>query len=828
MISAFSANPATIVAGQSSMLTWQVTGATTVTINNGVGPVSSGSVVVSPSGTTTYQLTAANAAGSVNAQATVTVTPSSNPASASDPNAPFTLSYRGADKDPATGKDLGGTEFRSLTSHKGRLFGGLEAFLDAPPPGSPVGTARIVVKDSATAPWRIDVSFDQPLPAGVSPPPGRPRIRNEGVTALASITFNTDRNARPLPSPITLLVAGLRDFASGLSIYVRNDDLGTWSENVVEPLQTTQSTVRSFGAFRDKVTGVDLLFIGGNPGGIYSAAYDPAQGLVFRRPAELANTPATRDDAVRPMAFAACDGDLFAVLAPYVYQRIDGPSPSWRVILDYSAQFNATATGSSGLRGLTCVKTPGATTKSLIAGFEGPGTVYRLDHIGPNWVLQNPVEYDANAALSAAAASPVTYSVLANNTFTPLVDPDSGDTNHLMTIQTRPNLGPDAWYALRSPTATYALKKISSAALTPVTPLTSTRTAIVSPFPEENGSVVYIGGFDVVDQPNHDSAYVLRAGMRTIFGNQSRPLNQQCPLPGALAAASGVRSVDILPSTVIGATQWNAPNVVVTHATAPSTQKLVVFLAGSNGAPGGYRAALAVAARLGHRVIGLTYPNSWTIDQLCANSPDPDCDRKVRIEIITGQDVSPLVQVDRTNSIENRLKTLLVYLRTQQPGLGWDDFLAGDVIQWDKIIVAGHSQGGGHAALIGRLNAVNRVAMFAAPADYDESRNTPAPWLFERGLTPTSAQYGFVQRDDPLVRYTPIWAAMGLPAYGPQTVVDGAQPPYGCTRQLITQRTPVGGGAGVQLHNFVVVDGATPVTNGEPDFAPVWALMFGK
>jgi len=610
---------------------------------------------------------------------------------------------------------------------------------------------------------------------------------------------------------------------------VRDDATATWSERVVESLQTTQSTVRSFGSHRDKETGVDLLFVGGNPGGIYSAAYDATQGLVFRIPAELSNTPTTRGDAVRPMAFAECDGDLFAVLAPYVYRRIDGPAPVWQVILDYSAQFSTVASGSSGLRGLTCLDTPGTlNAKSLIAGLEGPGTVTRLDHVGQAWVVQPAPEYNANTALSAAAGTAVTYSVLANNTFTRLVDPDSGDPYQLMTVQTRPNISTDAWYALRAPTAAYTLKKVASSTLTPPTPLTSTRTAVLSPFPDENGSIVYLGGFDVVDQPNHNSAYVLRAGIRTIFGNQSRPLSQQCPTPAPLAAASGVQSTDILPSSVIGPTQWNAPNVVVTHATAASSQKLVVFLAGSNGAPGGYRGALAVAARLGHRVIGLTYPNSWTIDQLCSGNADVDCDRKVRIEIITGQDTSPLVSVDRANSIENRLKTLLVYLKAQQPGKGWEQFLVADVIQWDKIIVAGHSQGGGHAAMIAKLNLVSRVAMFAAPADYNETLNAPSPWISERGLTPNSAHYGFDHRDDPLVRYAAIWNAFGLPTYGPITVVDGAESPFGCSRQLITQRTPPSGVTATQLHNSVVVDGATPVTIGEPDFAPAWALMFGR
>jgi uncharacterized protein YkwD/chitodextrinase len=73
-ILSFAASPATITAGQSATLSWSVTGATTVTIDSGIGDVSNTTATaVSPSQTTTYTLTATNTAGSVTARATVTV-----------------------------------------------------------------------------------------------------------------------------------------------------------------------------------------------------------------------------------------------------------------------------------------------------------------------------------------------------------------------------------------------------------------------------------------------------------------------------------------------------------------------------------------------------------------------------------------------------------------------------------------------------------------------------------------------------------------------------------------------------------------------------------
>lgn len=69
----FLATPSTTVSGQASTLDWSVTGATSLSINQGVGTVSGLSVNVSPTATTIYTLTATNSVGAVSADTTVTV-----------------------------------------------------------------------------------------------------------------------------------------------------------------------------------------------------------------------------------------------------------------------------------------------------------------------------------------------------------------------------------------------------------------------------------------------------------------------------------------------------------------------------------------------------------------------------------------------------------------------------------------------------------------------------------------------------------------------------------------------------------------------------------
>ena len=74
-ISSFTASPPSITTGQSSTLSWTSSGATTLSLDNAIGDVSTvTSRSVSPTAKTTYVLTARNSAGSVTASTTVTVT----------------------------------------------------------------------------------------------------------------------------------------------------------------------------------------------------------------------------------------------------------------------------------------------------------------------------------------------------------------------------------------------------------------------------------------------------------------------------------------------------------------------------------------------------------------------------------------------------------------------------------------------------------------------------------------------------------------------------------------------------------------------------------
>jgi len=74
VVNSFEAGPGRIVSGGSSTLSWDVSGANTVSIDPAIGNVAlSGTRVVLPAKTTTYTLTASNQAGSITATAQVVV-----------------------------------------------------------------------------------------------------------------------------------------------------------------------------------------------------------------------------------------------------------------------------------------------------------------------------------------------------------------------------------------------------------------------------------------------------------------------------------------------------------------------------------------------------------------------------------------------------------------------------------------------------------------------------------------------------------------------------------------------------------------------------------
>ena len=139
----FQATPPVITSGSSSTLTWCTVAGTTYRISPGPGVVTGGGLVVSPTTTTLYTLTASNTLGVVTNFTVVIVNPCGF-ASVSNWNATLTFTYTLAPSAP--GYSFSISRHAQVTMHLMPFGGGVFAF-----DGSASGTASINDREDDTS-----------------------------------------------------------------------------------------------------------------------------------------------------------------------------------------------------------------------------------------------------------------------------------------------------------------------------------------------------------------------------------------------------------------------------------------------------------------------------------------------------------------------------------------------------------------------------------------------------------------------------------------------------------------------------------------------------
>jgi hypothetical protein len=143
------------------------------------------------------------------------------------------------------------------------------------------------------------------------------------------------------------------------------------------------------------------------------------------------------------------------------------------------------------------------------------------------------------------------------------------------------------------------------------------------------------------------------------------------------------------------------------------------------------------------------------------------------------------------DSIESRLKTLLVYLGAHQPDRGWDQFIdRKEGIRWRSVAVSGQSQGRGHAYLLGKNHELARVLMFGSPKDYSFRFDAPAKGFDSNTKTPLKRYFAYNQMRDTAggcnyEQQEKILRQIGLPVLG-VTTVENSQPGFGHSHVLYT------------------------------------------
>jgi hypothetical protein len=248
------------------------------------------------------------------------------------------------------------TETDAIVEQDGRLYATTDQW-EYPGP-SPHG--QILVKDSATAPWRV-LEETQGL-----------RVQD----TMASFAIPADQGLGPGHSLlITEAVIGGRKELQWLI-----DRASSFAPADSYVLPSDVIDVRAFGAFESG--GQWAVYAGVDPTGILRGAWSPVRHtLVFDPVPELtaAGVSVRGTTTGKVTGFAACAGALYATIHTRLYRRNNGflPPGTTRWVQVYHEP--PVGPHNSGLRGLTCISHDGA--PALLLSTEGNGDVYRFDHL---------------------------------------------------------------------------------------------------------------------------------------------------------------------------------------------------------------------------------------------------------------------------------------------------------------------------------------------------------------------------------------------------------------------------------------------------------------
>jgi hypothetical protein len=169
--------------------------------------------------------------------------------------------------------------------------------------------------------------------------------------------------------------------------------------------------------------------------------------------------------------------------------------------------------------------------------------------------------------------------------------------------------------------------------------------------------------------------------------------------------------------------------------TSGANGKLVLFFNGTSAHPSDSIADATknfynAATSLGYQVLALSYHSIETVASQCSCAET--CYFPTRESIIRGvyqtgaaSDLQADGGIRLDEGIAGRTELALRWLAANDSTHAWASFLTSAApsappetqIDWSKIVVAGHSQGGGHAAAVGKLFAVSRVIQLSATCD---------------------------------------------------------------------------------------------------------------
>ncbi len=250
-----------------------------------------------------------------------------------------------------------------------------------------------------------------------------------------------------------------------------------------------------------------------------------------------------------------------------------------------------------------------------------------------------------------------------------------------------------------------------------------------------------------------------------------------------------------------------------------SNDKLLLYIVGTTDNPATFTEMPRRACALGFASLSLAYHNE--VDSRTACGPDATCYENFRREIVYGMDLLPNpINVTQTDSLLGRFVHVLGVLAEREPYFpAWASIRQRVTARdFSNVVVAGHSQGAGHALLIARDFAVDRLVMLAGVTDRTNSgtnNHGPAAWISgwspAMAQTPSSRFFGYMHDDDGVAVVRQVlanWDALRLPAQECPWQAEGNYP-AGCRRVRIPPARCGGG----EAHNAVMLGAFGSATN---------------
>lgn len=211
----------------------------------------------------------------------------------------------------------------------------------------------------------------------------------------------------------------------------------------------------------------------------------------------------------------------------------------------------------------------------------------------------------------------------------------------------------------------------------------------------------------------------------------------------------------------------DAPHLVVYEPGAPMAP-LLVWLPGTHGHPAtGPKGFFETVRQQGYRLLALSYPTAIGVSQVCTVQRVrtlPRCAEAFRQQRVWGDQPTSLIEDRAEDAIVPRLIALLQHLAAHDPAGQWAQYLDGDQPRWDRLVLAGQSQGGGMAAFLAQSRRVAGVLMFSGGWDHGANGQI-ASWYARASQTPPERWHATFHVEEPNApTMAKIARTLGLPA----------------------------------------------------------------